>query len=107
MHFEIKSTFQTIKNKVLRSGTSVKLACLIVALHTTLILYAAYAYWSNTIIPATIGSRYYGHYYVAILKAGIIAMIISGTYALLVILNHFVFSSRLRSTFRVRSSLKQ
>lgn len=106
MNFGFKSTFQTLKNKATRPYTSIKMACFIIAFHTTLALFAAYVYWSNTIIPATIGSRYYGHYYVAILKAGIMAMFISGAYALLVILDH-LFSTRLRSTPGVQSSLKQ
>ena len=109
MNFEFKSTFKVIATALGRCSPNVRLALFIMSFNITLAICTIYIYLSNTILPATIGSRYYGHYYVATLKLFAIALIITSGYALLVLLNHFIVSPgvRLYSSFRLRSSLKQ
>ncbi len=109
MNFAFESTFKFILKSITRLSLQVRLALLMIGFNITLAICAVYIYLSNAILPATIGSRYYGHYYVATLKVFAIVLIITGGYALLVLLNHFILLPGLRrySSLRIRSSLKQ
>ncbi len=112
MNFAFKSTFQCIIKRLIAADSPVRRAFVIIAFNATLTISGAYAYLSNSIIPATIGSRYYGHHYVAMLKVAACAVVISTAYAIAVMIKHFLGSfefTRYRiSDLRIKSSsLKQ
>lgn len=83
MNFETKSTFvHNIIYGFLRAVQRVPHTAWVLLINFTVAAAAIQLYLSNQLIPATIGSKYYGSYYIALIKTGMYFHFISSTYAL-------------------------
>lgn len=83
MNFELKSTFKYLRRTLLTRLRGIPHTRWILVINSLIGIAAAYAYFTNEVIPATIGSRYYGHQYIFLLETAGHIMIASSVYAML------------------------
>lgn len=82
MNFENKSTFINSIYGLIRAVKRVPHTAWVLLINFAVAATAIHLYLSNQLIPATIESKFYGSYYIAIIKTGMYFHFISSTYAL-------------------------
>lgn len=82
MNFGFKSTFEIHKNKLISAIQRQPHTVWLLLINLTVATTAVHLYLNNHFIPATVGSRYYGSYYVTILETGAWLLVASTVYAI-------------------------